>query len=124
MTDEEILEVANRIVARYGLVAEFLGDAKSVGVGGDQRTVTRVICLIGVYPGYDVLSLLSTEISNRTPINRVTFEIAKKDLNSLFWCVDHEGMVLKGGILLYIQDTAHFFTFLNFWYKITKYEPR
>ena len=84
MTDEEILEVANRIVARYGLVAEFLGDAKSVGVGGDQRTVTRVICLIGVYPGYDVLSLLSTEISNRTPINRVTFEIAKKDLNSLF----------------------------------------
>ena len=78
MTDEEILEKANAIVASHDLMAEFLGDAHSVGVGGDNRTYTRVICLVGPFPGWDVLAQLSTEISNTLPINRVTYEMARR----------------------------------------------
>ncbi len=79
MTEAEALALANEIVAPYDLIAEFLGDVRTVGVQGDYRTYTRAIVLIGPFPGWDVLALLSTEISNRTPISRVNFEIAKKE---------------------------------------------
>ena len=78
MTIEEIVARANVIVAPYGLKAEILKGIHSVGVGGDNRTYTPVICLKGKFPGWDVLATLSTEISNALPINRVTFETAVK----------------------------------------------
>lgn len=82
LTDTEVLEVANEIVSPHSLRAEFLGgeDVKSVGVGGDSRTYTRVIVLIGPHPGDEILASLATEISNRTGINRITFELAKKEV--------------------------------------------
>lgn len=78
MTTEEIVERVNVIVTPYGLEAEILEGINSVGVGGDNRTYTPVICLRGEFPGWEVLAKLSTEISNTLPINRVTFETAIK----------------------------------------------
>ncbi len=75
MTELEVLKVANEIVSPYGLRAEFLGDAYSVGVGGDSRSYTRVIVLIGSHPRNEILASLSTEIGNRTGINRITIEL-------------------------------------------------
>lgn len=79
MTDLEVLEVANEIVRPRGLKAEFFKDVYSVGVGGDFRTYTKVIVLVGPYPGNDTLSSLSTKIGNMTGINRITIELIKKD---------------------------------------------
>ena len=76
MGDEESLRLANTIVHPHGLSAKFLGEARSVGVGGDFRTYTRVLVLIGPHPGNEVLASLATEISNQTGINRVTFQLA------------------------------------------------
>lgn len=78
MSDEEALNIAQRIATCFGLMAEFVPNAKSVGVGGDSRTYTRVICLTGAFPGHKILAQVSAEISNQTPVNRVIFEIAKK----------------------------------------------
>ncbi len=78
MTEVETLKMANEIVAPHGLRAEFLGDVHSVGVGGDCRSYTRVIVLVGPYPGEEILASLSTKISNTTRINRVTFELTRK----------------------------------------------
>lgn len=78
MSEEKILKIANEIVGPHGLRAEFLGDALSVGVGGDFRTYTRIIVLVGPHPGDEVLASLSTKISNNTNVNRVTFELARK----------------------------------------------
>lgn len=78
MTDDEILAKANEVANRHGLTASFLGDAKSVGVGGDFRTYTRIIVLEGPHPGDEVLAQISTEIPNVTGINRVTFDITPR----------------------------------------------
>lgn len=79
MEHSEILRIANEIVAPHGLRAEFLGDpenVKSVGVGGDFRTYTPVIVLVGPqHPGGEILAQVATEISNRTFVNRVTFQL-------------------------------------------------
>ena len=76
MESGEILRRANEIASPHGLRAEFLGsDLFSVGVGGDERSYTRVVNLIGTDPGDEVLAKISREISNTLPINRVTFEI-------------------------------------------------
>lgn len=78
MENSEILRIANEIVGPHGLRAEFPGDpetVKSVGVGGDFRTYTPVLVLIGPHPGNEILGQVSTEISNRTPVNRVTFQL-------------------------------------------------
>lgn len=77
MSETEILEAANKIVGLYGLKAEFLGNVYSVGVGGDNRTYTRTLVLMGPNPGDEILASLSTKISNTLGINRVTFELAK-----------------------------------------------
>lgn len=75
--EQELLRKANELVAPYRLKAEFLGDdVHSVGVQGDQRTYTRVINLIGEYPGADVLRKVSSEISGILRINRTTIEIS------------------------------------------------
>ncbi len=79
MSEAEILETANEIVRLQGLRAEFLGDTHSVGVGGDNRSYTRIIVLLGSHPGHEVLASLSTKISNDTGINRITFELARKN---------------------------------------------
>ena len=80
MTDSEVLKIANEIVDPYGLKAEFIIDEPcSVGVGGDCRTFTKAIVLIGAHPKDDTLASLSTEISNKTYINRITIQLAKKE---------------------------------------------
>jgi len=75
MADDEILRIINELVSQYDMRAEYLKGAMSVGVAGDDRTYTPVICLIGPWPGHETLADLSTKISNATPINRVTFEL-------------------------------------------------
>ncbi len=83
MNQEEILVRANAIVAPYNLRAEIFGDPiGSVGVGGDERTYTPVINIIGFFPGYEILARISSEISNTLPINRVTFQVASKFKNA------------------------------------------
>ena len=72
---EKVLKSARKIAAEYGLDVEFLGDAMSVGVGGDDRTYTPVLVLIGPHPGDEQLSQLSTKLTNELPVNRVTFEL-------------------------------------------------
>ncbi len=79
MSEEEALEIANKIIEPHGLKAEFLGDVYSVGVGGDCRSYTRIIVLTGSYPGDEILASLSTKISNNTGINRVAFELNRKN---------------------------------------------
>jgi GMP synthase PP-ATPase subunit len=74
MTDLEALQLANTIVSPYGLKAEFIGENRSVGVGGDQRTYSRVIVLTRPYLDYQTLASLATEIGNLTGINRITIE--------------------------------------------------
>ncbi len=77
MSDDEILRIANEIVAPHNLRAELFDEnTQSVGGGGDHRTVSGVICLVGDQPDDDTLATLSAQISNRTPINRVTRQLA------------------------------------------------
>ena len=78
MTDEESLEIAKEIAKGFGLEAELMPGAFSVGVGGDCRTYTGVINLRGPWHGHEKLAEISTQITNRTSINRVIFEIVKK----------------------------------------------
>lgn len=78
MEDPEVLVVANEISGRHGLRASFLEGARSVGVQGDAGSYTRVILLEGQFPGHEALAEISTEISNRTGINRITFDIPAK----------------------------------------------
>ena len=77
MKDSEILGIINGISSPHGLRASFLGDEStmSVGVGGDNRSYTRVIVLEGLFPDYETLAKISTQISNSTGINRVTFNL-------------------------------------------------
>ena len=77
---EAIIEEVDKIVAPYGLHAEILGDRCSVGVGGDERSYTLTVNLIGVFPGNEVLARLSSEISSTLPINRVTFQLSQQPL--------------------------------------------
>lgn len=81
MEKEEILRRANKIVAPFRLKAEILGGINSVGVGGDSRSYTPVINLIGPHPGDDILVNISNRLGNELPINRVTFQIAVKPKN-------------------------------------------
>lgn len=78
MSEEEILRISNEIATPYDLRAEIFPDIFSVGVQGDERTYSPVVNLIGPFPGHDVLDHISYEISSRTPVNRVTIEIAKR----------------------------------------------
>ena len=72
----EILEQINVLAAPYGLRAEYLGNFSTVGVQGDDRSYTPTVVLIGPHPGDEDLAALSRAISNNTPVNRVTFELA------------------------------------------------
>ena len=76
---KELLKKANRIVAPYGLRAEIFKGIISTGVTGDKRSRTPVINLVGLFPGYDVLTKVSNEITNSLEgkINRVTFQTAQ-----------------------------------------------
>lgn len=71
----EMLVAINALAGEYGLKAEFLGDAHSVGVQGDARTYTPVVVLMGPHPGDDKLAELGSKIWNSVHINRVTFDI-------------------------------------------------
>lgn len=77
MTDEEILATANRIASPHGLRAEFLGETKAVGVTGDFRAYTRVLVLIGPWPGHEALAAIPNAISSETPITRVNIDITQ-----------------------------------------------
>ena len=70
-----VLKVANKIAGKFGLQAEIIEDAFSVGVGGDMRTYTPVVNISGPFPGWDCLEKVSNEITNILPINRVTYEV-------------------------------------------------
>lgn len=78
-TSEEILKKANEICAPHNIKAEFLGENKTVGVQGDNRTYTFVICLIfqEEFRNWEILEKLSNQISSELPINRITLEIAR-----------------------------------------------
>lgn len=78
MANTEILARANEIVNPHGLQAEIFEGINSVGVGGDQRTYTPVINLVGAYSDWELLGTLAREIANTLPINRVTYEITKQ----------------------------------------------
>ncbi len=78
MTEKEILEKAKDIVFGYGLSAEILEGAYSVGVGGDERTYMPVINIIGKFPGYKKLSKISEEITNTLNVNKVVFQLSGK----------------------------------------------
>ncbi|MEK7150646.1 MAG: hypothetical protein AAB783_00400 [Patescibacteria group bacterium] len=75
--EPEILARANEIAQRYGLSVEIPEGIQSVGVGGDERTYTPIVFLIGPFPGWEVIEKISSEISSTLPINRVTYQIAK-----------------------------------------------
>ena len=75
----EILQQINGIVAQYGLRAEYLEGIQTVGVQGDDRSYTPTVVLVGPFPGHEVLATLSSKISNDTPVNRVTFELARRE---------------------------------------------
>ncbi len=77
MQESEMLSIANEIAGPHGLTASFLLDENclSVGVGGDNRTYTRIIMLEGPFPGHKILADVSTKLSNLTGINRVTFDL-------------------------------------------------
>ena len=77
MDEETILSVANEIANPFGLHAEIFDGIRSVGVTGDYRSYTSVINLIGPFPGYEALAKISSDICNRTPVNRVTFQITE-----------------------------------------------
>ena len=83
MTELESLALANKIVSQYGMTAEFLENAYSVGVGGDCRTYTRAIVLIGPHPGNEILGSLATNIGNLTGINRITIELTASNMHLL-----------------------------------------
>lgn len=78
MGEGEILQVANEIASPHGLQAEIFPGIQSVGVGGDERSYTPVINFIGPRPGWEALDKISSEISGRTPVNRVTFELTRR----------------------------------------------
>lgn len=77
-TSEEILKRANEICTPHNIRAEFLGENKTVGVQGDNRTYTFVICLIlyEEFKNWEILAELSNQISSELPINRITLEMA------------------------------------------------
>ena len=74
---EEIVLAVKEIVEKYYLQAECLDNIFTVGVGGDERTYAPAFVLVGPFPGYDVLAKVSSEISNKLPVNRVTFQLEK-----------------------------------------------
>ena len=71
---DRILEEVAKLVTPFGLHAEILDDVFTVGGGGDNRSYTPVVVLVGPNPGWEVLKELSGQISNTLPINRVTYE--------------------------------------------------
>lgn len=81
MNEEEALRIAREIAAQHNLAVEFLSDdekVRTVGVQGDNRTYARPVALTGEFPGWEVIAKVSSEISSRTPINRVTWEVARR----------------------------------------------
>lgn len=79
MEEAEILRIANEIAEPHGLRAEILPDVKSVGVTGDFRSYTPVVCLVGPFPGHETLARISSEITGLARVNRVTFQLAARE---------------------------------------------
>lgn len=77
MEKEEILRRANEICAPHNITAEIMEGILSVGVQGDGRTYTPVICLKGDFSNWEILAELSNKISSELPINRITYEMAR-----------------------------------------------
>ncbi len=71
---ERLISDVRKIAQEHELEADYLGEIKSVGVMGDDRSYTPVIVLSGKFPGWDVLQQVSNKISNETLVNRVTFD--------------------------------------------------
>ena len=76
--EAEVLAQVREIIKEFDLDLEaelFPLPVMSKGTHGDEGTYTRVILLTGTYPGNELLAKASTAISNRTPVNRVAYEI-------------------------------------------------
>lgn len=57
---------------------------KSVGVQGDERTYKHPVMIYGKFPGWNRLSVLSTQLTNRFPeVNRVLFGLYPSNFTSL-----------------------------------------
>lgn len=82
MTNEEILKRANEICNPYNVTVEIMEGISSVGVQGDGRTYTPVICLKSDFQNWDILAELSNRISSELPINRITYEITSLEQES------------------------------------------
>jgi len=77
--DKRTLGKINEIVKSSGLKARYVGHFRSVGVTGDARAYSRIVCLYGErMPQHVILEELSRKISNETPVTRVVVEIARK----------------------------------------------
>ena len=75
MDNDELLRGANEIAVKHNLKAEFLGDVRTVGVRGDDRSYLPTVVLTGLFPGWDVLEQVSSEITNKLDIGKVTYDI-------------------------------------------------
>ncbi|MBS3903354.1 MAG: hypothetical protein KGZ30_03225 [Anaplasmataceae bacterium] len=79
MEIEELRRQAKEIAQKHGMEAEVPEGVSSVGVGGDHRTYTPIVILSSsTFPDHEALARASTEITNSLPVNRVTFEIARR----------------------------------------------
>ena len=72
--------MADKIAMQFNLTAEVFEGPRSVGVGGDMRTFTPVVNLIGDFPGHEVLATVSNRITSELPVNRVTFQLARRTM--------------------------------------------
>ena len=81
---DEALRLANEIANPHGLTAEFIDtgfvdEILRVGVVGDARVCLPVIVLVGPWPPDEVISDISTRISNATGGYTVNMELARRD---------------------------------------------
>lgn len=78
--EKAAIDEIDEIIASYGLTSYMLPPNIMVrGNQGDEPSYTRTVVLKGEFPGHEVLSALSTKISNRVPVNTVNFEIASSE---------------------------------------------
>ena len=81
IVSQDDLANINEIVSPYNLRAEIIAGIMRVGVRGDARAYLPVVNLIGPFPDYDILSDLSTQITNKFNIGGVTFQLNPEILN-------------------------------------------
>jgi len=80
---KELENKINNTIRNFHLKAKIL-PIKSVGVQGDERTYKHPVMIYGKFPGWDRLSVLSTQLTNRfSEVNRVVFGLYPNKFNTL-----------------------------------------